>query len=221
METEQATSRFERQKDLIPQITDGATVIGVGAVGRQVALQLAAIGVPQLQIVDFDTVDLSNVTTQGYSASCVGVPKVDVLSHDINHLVGDVAVTAVQDRWRPRVRSHQAVFCCVDLISTRKIIWDDQKQFCQFWTDARMMGETIRVLAADNPAGFDAYDGSLFSQDEAQAGTCTSRSTIYAATIAAGLMVHQYTRWLRRVPLDHDATMNLLSGELTHGECDE
>ena len=36
-----------------------ATVIGVGAIGRQVALQLAAIGVPRFQLVDFDVVDLA------------------------------------------------------------------------------------------------------------------------------------------------------------------
>jgi len=48
------------------------TVIGVGAIGRQVALQLASIGVRRLQLVDFDAVDLTNVTTQGYLAEDVG-----------------------------------------------------------------------------------------------------------------------------------------------------
>ena len=43
-------NRFQRQEDLVPRdrlqdIT--ATVIGVGAIGRQTALQLAAIGVPR------------------------------------------------------------------------------------------------------------------------------------------------------------------------------
>jgi molybdopterin-synthase adenylyltransferase len=53
----------------------------------------------------------------------------------------------------------------------------------------------------------------LFSQTEAQAGRCTSRSTIYAASIAAGLMVHQFTRWLRGIPTDRDTSLNLLAGE--------
>ena len=53
-----------------------------------------------------------------------------------------------------------------------------------------------------------------FAQDEAQAGSCTSRSTIYAASIAAGLMVHQFARWLRGNAVDADATLNLLAGEL-------
>ena len=44
-----------------------------------------------------------------------------------------------------------------------------------------------------------------------------ARSTIYAASIAAGLMVHQFTRWLRRMPVDRDTVLNLLAGELCLG----
>jgi sulfur carrier protein ThiS adenylyltransferase len=67
--------RFQRQEDLVPRERLGqvkVTVIGVGAIGRQVALQLASIGVRRLQLVDFDAVDLTNVTTQGYLAEDVG-----------------------------------------------------------------------------------------------------------------------------------------------------
>jgi len=43
--------RFSRQTDLVPRtkLADlTATVIGVGAIGHQVAIQLAALGVPRL-----------------------------------------------------------------------------------------------------------------------------------------------------------------------------
>ena len=77
-----------------------------------------------------------------------------------------------------------------------------------------MLGEVIRVLTASDDASHAAYQKTLFAQSEAQAGSCTSRSTIYAASIAAGLLVHQYTRWLRGLPLDNDLSLNLLSSEL-------
>jgi phosphoglycerate dehydrogenase-like enzyme len=47
------TERFARQRDLVPRerlSTIKVTVIGVGAIGRQVALQLAAIGTRHLQL---------------------------------------------------------------------------------------------------------------------------------------------------------------------------
>ena len=68
-----------RQADLVPHETLNdltVTVIGVGAIGRQVALQLAAIGVRRLQLIDFDTVDETNITTQGYSQADLDLPKV-------------------------------------------------------------------------------------------------------------------------------------------------
>ncbi|MBN72681.1 MAG: thiamine biosynthesis protein ThiF, partial [Gimesia sp.] len=84
---------------------------------------------------------------------------------------------------------------------------------CAFWTDGRMLGETIRVLSATKDSGIDQYSETLFPQPQAQAGSCTSRSTVYTASIAAGLMVHQFTRWLRGIFLDHDISQNLLAGE--------
>ena len=70
--------RFARQRELVPAERLAklcATVIGVGAIGRQVALQLAALGARQIQLIDFDQVEPTNVTTQGYLAQDVGNPK--------------------------------------------------------------------------------------------------------------------------------------------------
>jgi sulfur carrier protein ThiS adenylyltransferase len=80
-----------------------------------------------------------------------------------------------------------------------------------------MLGEVIRVLAVADEQGRDYYPTTLFAQSEAETGRCTARSTIYAASIAAGLMVHQFTRWLRGMPVDRDTSLNLLAGELCLG----
>lgn len=74
----EATDRFVRQGDLVPRsrLQDVlVTVIGVGAIGRQVALQLAAMGATRLQLIDFDRVEATNVTTQGYFTSDIGQPS--------------------------------------------------------------------------------------------------------------------------------------------------
>jgi len=78
-----------------------------------------------------------------------------------------------------------------------------------------MLGEIIRVLVVSSTNNFGQYSENLFPQAEAQTGTCTSRSTIYAASIAAGIMTHQFTRWLREISVDFDSTFNLLAGEIT------
>ncbi len=107
------------------------------------------------------------------------------------------------------------VFCCVDSILGRAAIWKHLEDRVEFWADGRMLGEVLRILTATDGASKQAYRESLFAQNEAQVGTCTSRSTIYAASIAAGLMVQQFTRWLRGLPLDDSLQFNLLSSEIS------
>ena len=212
------TERYSRQRDLVPEdrlaeIT--ATVIGVGAIGRQVALQLAAIGTRHLQLIDFDTVETTNLASQGYGIADLGQPKVCATGAAIRSLDPTIEVDEIQDRYRPRLPVGQAVFCCVDSIEARAAIWRAAGGRCRFWVDGRLLGEVIRVLVATCHSGRDHYPQTLFRSAEAQRGSCTSQSTIYAASIAAGLMVHQFTRWLRDLPVDADTSLNLLSGELT------
>jgi molybdopterin/thiamine biosynthesis adenylyltransferase len=208
--------RFERQRELVPLDRLAglrATVIGVGAIGRQVALQLASIGVRRLQLVDFDRVELTNVTTQGYLAADIGHPKVSTTAEAVQALDAAIEVEPIVDRFRPRTPHGEAVFCCVDSISTRYAIWRSANRDCQFWADGRMLGEVIRVLIATDSRSRTHYPATLFAQRDAEPGRCTARSTIYAASIAAGLMVHHFTRWLRGLPTDADTTVNLLGGE--------
>ncbi len=209
--------RFERQAGLVPRERLAGltiTVIGVGAIGRQVALQLASIGAEKLQLIDFDTVELTNTTTQGYRIDEIGQPKVAATMQEITRIDPSVEVTIVNDRYRPQYAVGQVVFACVDSIAARTAIWRSVRRRCEFWVDGRMLGETIRILAVDDPSRDSHYESTLFTQAEAQSGTCTSRSTVYAANIAASLMLHQFTRWLRGIPIDPDVSLNLLASEL-------
>ncbi len=66
-----------------------------------------------------------------------------------------------------------------------------------------------------DPQGHEHYASTLFNQGQAYAGSCTAKSTVYTASIAAGQMLAQFTKCLRGLPLDRDLTLNLLSAELS------
>jgi len=215
--------RFLRQQGLVPQEklhNQTTTVIGLGAVGRQLAIQLAALGARTIQIIDFDVVESTNVTTQGYFHTDLGRRKVDATAEHLRRIDPAIQIETIADRYRPSIGTGDVVFCCVDSISSRAAIWRAVQNQCSFWCDGRMLGEVMRVLTATNSTSRAHYQASLFPQSQAQVGTCTSRSTIYTANIAAGLMLHLFARWLRGIPVDQDLSLNLLAMEMTTSTSD-
>jgi sulfur carrier protein ThiS adenylyltransferase len=164
-------------------------------------------------LVDFDTVELTNITTQGYAARDIGQSKVLATAAAINRIDPGICITPMRDRYRPKLEIGAVVFCCVDSINTRAAIWRSVQSRCRFWADGRMLGEVLRILVAADLEGRRHYPSTLFSATEAQTGNCTVQSTLYAASIVAGLMIHQFTRWLRGIAVDRDVSVNLLAGE--------
>ena len=213
--------RYSRQRDLVPEqrLADcSATVVGVGAIGRQVALQLAAMGMPRLQLIDFDTVEASNLASQGYLEGDLGSPKVEATARLCRQINSDLAVSIVPQRFRRSLDTGNVLFCCVDKIDVRRLVWDAVKDKVDFFVDGRMSAEILRVLSAfDRPSRL-RYPTTLFSADEAYAGSCTAKSTIYSANIAAGLMLAQFAKWLRDLPVENDVQVNLLACELSVAE---
>src|ERR1051325_794492 len=75
-----SSDRYQRQSAILPRerLQDcPVAIIGVGAIGRQVALQLAVMGVGPLTLIDHDTVEAVNLGAQGYLDDDLGRPKVE------------------------------------------------------------------------------------------------------------------------------------------------
>lgn len=211
------TERYSRQEDIVPRqriLECKATIIGVGAIGRQVALQLTAIGVPSLQLIDFDVVDVSNLATQGYLQDDLDTLKVEATAAFCQKMNPDIGIEVVNDRFNRRQTIGNSVFCCVDSITARRHVWDSVKDTASFYCDGRMSAEVLRIITAFDENSRKQYPQTLFSQEQAQAGPCTAKSTIYCANIAAGLMLAQFTKYLRRLPIDGDIQLNLLASEM-------
>ena len=67
----------ERHGADIQQKLDRASVgiAGLGGLGSNIAVHLARLGVGRLVLVDFDTVEVSNLNRQHYTMKEIGVPK--------------------------------------------------------------------------------------------------------------------------------------------------
>jgi len=109
-------------------LTSRVLIIGMGGLGSPVAMYLAAAGVGQLVLSDFDTVDLSNLQRQlAHGMRDIGRPKVDSARDTLLEMNPDISVTALNGRLegealREQVRLADAVVDASDNFATRYLI---------------------------------------------------------------------------------------------------
>lgn len=74
-------------------------MIGMGGLGCPAAMSLARAGLGFIRIVDFDTVDASNLQRQTlFSASDIGLAKVDAAARSLQHINPWLAIEAINAR---------------------------------------------------------------------------------------------------------------------------
>jgi sulfur carrier protein ThiS adenylyltransferase len=173
------------------------------------------MGIPWLQLVDHDTVEVSNLASQGYSEMDLAKLKVEATAEVCTWMDSSIELHTLAERFRRSMEIGNAVFCAVDSIQVRQLIWGAVADKALFYCDGRMSAEVLRILTACDSNSRYHYPKTLFPAEEAYAGPCTAKTTIYCANIAAGLMVSQFTRFLRHLPVDPDLQLNLLSSELS------
>jgi len=146
--------RYSRQI-LLPQVEIAgqmrlrdakALIIGMGGLGSPVAMYLAAAGVGQLRICDYDTVDLSNLQRQIiHNTDDIGTLKVDSAKVTLQALNPLVEVITFSQALAPadlltQVSEVDVVVDCSDNLSTRL----DVNQACVTTQTPLVSGAAIR-----------------------------------------------------------------------------
>jgi len=168
-----------RQRDIVPPerlAQCRCTVVGVGAIGRQVCLQLAAMGAPWLQLVDHDVVEPVNLGCQGFLESDLNRPKVEATAELCGKINRALDVHPVIERFRRSMKVGNAVFCCVDKIDTRQLIWQAAQQRVDFYVDGRMAAEVLRVLVAADKASREHYPSTCLPRSRRTRGHALQRA---------------------------------------------
>jgi len=168
---------------------------------------IASISLDDQAIADYfeDQVDLGRQKVNATADYC----------QQINH---GLEVYEVNDRFRRNMEIGNVIFVCVDNIEMRRLIWNAVKDKVNFFSDGRMSAEVLRILSVCDLNSYEYYPTTLFTARQAYAGACTAKTTIYSANIAAGLMLAQFTKYLRQMPVDADVQLNLLAAEISVNE---
>lgn len=205
-------NRDVRQRDLVPaprlnQVS--VLVIGLGAIGRQVATILASLGVELMTLVDFDKVGVENLAVQGYRPDQLGQLKV-AANRELEQVnPGKLFIQAVDEPFSENIfvsglpYRKLVTFVCVDDIDVRKDIWNKMRRAPAFsesfelLIDGRMAGENFEVYSFLKEDPVDYYQKTFFPKSETYPMPCTAKSTLYTSYTVAGVMVGEFVKWLR------------------------
>ncbi|AVD88577.1 molybdopterin-synthase adenylyltransferase MoeB [Pseudomonas sp. SWI44] len=136
MLSDQELLRYSRQVLLAQVDIDGqlrlkrskALIVGLGGLGSPVALYLAAAGVGELHLADFDTVDLTNLQRQViHDSTSVGMSKVDSAIQRLQAINPEVNLVAHRhalddDSLAAAVAAVDLVLDCSDNFATREAV---------------------------------------------------------------------------------------------------
>ncbi|QDU26258.1 thiamine biosynthesis protein ThiF [Anatilimnocola aggregata] len=196
-------------------LTESVTLIGVGAVGRQMAILLTAQGIRKLQLIDGQVVQRRHICTQGFLADDVGRPKVHAVADLCQQIDPHLDVSEEFGRFRSGMPLHGIVFCCASKDSVRTRIRRSVKAEHPFWGEAVIQGEVIRVATATS-----SHRSNFASTAAAEVNLPAGKelkSKLPLATMAAALLVRQFIRFAEGLPNEGDIVIDLVAGKYLRG----
>lgn len=188
-------------------------VVGVGATGSRVVMNLARLGVKNIHAWDDDKIEAHNLPNQQFGVEDVGDNKAEAIRRraKTEAMIDLVAHPEKFDGSKPL---GSFVFLLTDTMSSRRQIWDTaikMKLAVKLMVETRMGIDVGRIYALEptNPSHIKAWEATLCDDKKAQASACGAQITVGAtADVLAGIAVWQFVKWLRNKKDGEDGPEN-------------
>jgi len=193
---------YSRQSEIFQPEVHGkhlVNIIGCGALGSWVAVQLAKLGVQNIVLWDDDIVELHNLPNQMFHLSHLGRNKAEALAELIESMTG-IKVRTKPVRCTKDDVLNGVVFSCVDSMLARATLFSAFKSSAKalLWIEGRM-GLREGLLYTVDPLSMkqiDQYKTTLYTDDDSERSACgTSQAVAATACHIASLAVWQYIRY--------------------------
>lgn len=203
-------------------------IIGAGSTGSWLALTLAKLGIEDITVWDFDTVEEHNIPNQAYRVKYnnTGSNKLGYIEGtDINDekvsalrsVVKDFTDTSIKiknEKVDGTQRLSGVVFMMTDTMSSRKEIFEraiELKQHVKLLIEPRMGLDMGRIYNIEpvNLTHIKKYKETFYSDEEATTSACgASQSVITTAMSVASTCARQLINWHNNVELPNEILMD-------------
>ena len=186
-----------------PSMLDGTPIhiIGCGATGSSIALNLVKLGVPELHLYDMDIVEEHNLANQFFIDEDVGKMKASSLAKNLVEFCANEntkvfshteEITAENAK---NLIENGIVFCVTDTMKSRDEIFTNLAKAnfgIKLWIETRMSLDAMRVYTI-NPTNFThctEYEKTLYTDENTVVSACGSTQTAFpTASMLAAISV--------------------------------
>ena len=176
------------------------SVIGAGATGSRVALQLAKLGITNIEVHDFDIVEKHNIANQLFTLADIGEHKVVALQKLILAQTG-TRIKVNKERVTAKSKLEgEVIYLLTDTMDSRKEIWESGIKMNlsrKLLIETRMgvdNGRVYSVVPFSLPH-IRAWEETLKGKITATSACGTSVTVGPTADVLAGIAVWQFIKW--------------------------
>ena len=157
------------------------------------------MGVPVINIYDFDNVELHNIPNQYYDTEDLSLNKVDALEIKLKKINPDITVNKANKAvTQDDIKEMSGyLFLLVDSMKVRKELWETAKNnlnIINVW-ESRLGSDQARVysLPIEKDKDYSKYEQDFYEDENAEVSACGTSITVLPIVLqTASLMIVQF-----------------------------
>ena len=186
-------------------------IVGCGAIGSSVAMQLVRLGADNFYLYDFDKVKIPNIGVSQYNEQDVGLPKVGALINHMKRVNVMIKVEGIIDRFTTYEGSKEGILILgLDSMKARRDIVKMLVK-CPYKPkiviDGRMGAEHYQQYIYNNIT-MSQYDKNWYSDDESDPEPCTRKATSYCSNMSGSFIANAAKNIVMKQPYFKEVTFN-------------
>lgn len=191
-------------------------VIGCGATGSRVILELSKLGISEIHAWDGDIVEPHNLANQVFSQAHLGQPKAMAIRGLVSETIGEDVVIPHREYCDGTQQFGDVVFLLTDTMQSRKDIFTKAiklKIRTKLLIETRMGVDEGRLYCFNpmKPSHIRGWEATLYDDDEAEVSACGGQITVGStAAILAGMAVWAMISWYQQEDFPHETLVYLL-----------
>jgi len=186
-------------------------IVGCGAIGSSVAMQLVRLGADNFHLYDFDKVEIPNIGVSQYNEQDVGLPKVGALTNHMKRVNVMIRVEGIIDKFKTYEGSKEGILILgLDSMKARRDIVEMLVK-CphkpKVVIDGRMGAEHYQQYIYNNIT-MSQYDKNWYSDDDSDPEPCTRKATSYCSNMSGSFIANAAKNIVMKQPYFKEVTFN-------------